>query len=137
MPHKMRFSRKFPVPPVAKLIGFHLVQAANGKAICEMRAEKKHVNTIGTVHGGILCDLADAAMGYAFLSSLDRKRTGVTMEFKINFLRPVFVSDRLLAVARALSTGKNIYYLECEVRNHKKQLVAKAACSCKVTHVNA
>ncbi len=111
------------------------MQAGKGKAICEIRTEKKHLNTIGTVHGGILCDLTDAAMGFAFLSSLGRGQTGVTMEFKINFLRPVLISSYLRASAKVISAGKSVYYVECEVHNAKKQLVAKAACSCKVINV--
>lgn len=132
MTRKIRFQRKFPIPPVAKLIGFRLIQAKKGKAICEMLAEEKHVNTIGSIHGGILCDLSDAAMGFAFLSLLPAHQVGVTIEFKINFLAPAHPGDRLKATAKTLSRGKSLYYVECEVRNRKNRLVAKTSCTCKV-----
>jgi uncharacterized protein (TIGR00369 family) len=42
---------------------------------------------MGTVHGGILCDLAEAAMGFAYVSTLEDGETFTTLELKINFLR--------------------------------------------------
>lgn len=98
-----------------------------------MRAMRKHENTNGTVHGGILCDLSDAAMGYSFLTWLNHGETGVTVEFKINFLKPALTGDTLWASAKTLSRGKSLYYLECEIRNSRKELVAKAASTCKLT----
>jgi uncharacterized protein (TIGR00369 family) len=96
-----------------------------------MRMKKEHVNTIGTVHGGILCDFSDAAMGFAFTTLLSPAQTGVTVEFKINFLRPAFPGNRLRAVAKVISRGKSLGYLECEIRSQAGQLIAKAASTCK------
>ncbi len=123
---------KLALPPVAKLIGFKIAQIKKGAVTCSMQAQKKHENTNGTLHGGILCDLADAAMGYSFLTWLMPDETGVTVEFKINFLKPVRRGELLQASAKTLSRGRTLYYLECEVVNGQKQLVAKAACTCKI-----
>jgi len=44
---------------------------------------------MGTLHGGVLCDIADAAMGIAFASTLAQEESFTTVELKINFFRPV------------------------------------------------
>jgi acyl-coenzyme A thioesterase PaaI-like protein len=54
-----------PPPPVASLIGFRLTAVAAGEATVEFDAGPQHANPLGTLHGGILCDVADAAMGLA------------------------------------------------------------------------
>ena len=54
-----------PDPPVARLVGFRLAEVAPGRAVFEMEAGPQHANPMGTLHGGILCDIADAAMGIA------------------------------------------------------------------------
>lgn len=118
--------------PVAKLLGIRIVRQGGGQATLTMTVKKKHLNTINSVHGGILCDLSDAAMGYAFTSLLAKDQIGVTVEFKINFLRPVFVSEILKATAEVLSHGTTLYYMECAVCNRMGRLVAKAAGTCKV-----
>ena len=61
-----------------------------------MVAEEQHSNPMGTIHGGILCDLADAAMGIAFFSTLEPGESFTTLELKINFLRP-FWTGKLVA----------------------------------------
>jgi uncharacterized protein (TIGR00369 family) len=45
---------------------------------------------MGTLHGGILCDIADAAIGIAFASPLAQEESFTTVELKINFFRPVW-----------------------------------------------
>ena len=60
-----------PAPPVAKLIGFDVVSVEPGESVVEIQASEVHRNPMGTLHGGILCDIADAAMGIAYASNLD------------------------------------------------------------------
>ena len=50
-------------PPVARLIGFTLTSIAPRHARIAFEAGAQHANPMGTLHGGILCDIADAAMG--------------------------------------------------------------------------
>ena len=57
---------ELPPPPVATLIGFKLVSARPGEAVVELQADQRHANPMGTLHGGVLCDIADAAMGIAY-----------------------------------------------------------------------
>jgi uncharacterized protein (TIGR00369 family) len=59
---------------------------------------------MGTPHCGVLCDIADAATGAAYLSSLVESETFTTIELKINFLRPVW-KGRLRAGARIVRSG--------------------------------
>ncbi len=121
-------------PPVAKLVGFSLVKVSRGKAVCKMKVREAHKNFNGTVHGGILCDLADATMGFALISLLKPSESGVTIEFKINFLRPVLAGDYIRAFAKSIFSGRSIYHFECELRNSRGVLVAKASSICKKTY---
>jgi uncharacterized protein (TIGR00369 family) len=51
-------------PPVARLIGLVQKSVEPGRAVFEMEADERHHNPLGTLHGGIYCNLADIAMGY-------------------------------------------------------------------------
>ena len=64
-----------PPPPVAALIGFTLRSIEPGLAVFDMEASERHANPMGTLHGGVLCDLADAAMGMAYGSTLGEGET--------------------------------------------------------------
>src|SRR2546427_12577290 len=100
--------------PVARLIGFEAKEIADGRAVVTLVAGQQHANPMGTLHGGVLCDLADAAMGMAFASTLSEEESFTTMTLNINFFRPVWQSE-LRAEARVVNRGKNIGYVECEV----------------------
>ena len=76
--------------PVARLIGFQRKDIRDGLAAVTLSAGPQHANPMGTLHGGILCDIADAAMGMAFASSLAPEESFTTVELKINYLRPVW-----------------------------------------------
>ena len=90
-----------PGPPVAALIGFKLTAIAPGEATITLAAGPQHANPMGTLHGGILCYIADAAMGLAYASNLAEGDTFTTLELKINFLKPVW-NGTLTAVGKVL-----------------------------------
>jgi uncharacterized protein (TIGR00369 family) len=116
-------------PPVADLIGIELVRAAEGECVMELEVEERHANPMGTVHGGILCDIADAAMGMAFFTTLAEGETFATLELKINFLRP-FWTGRLVATGRVVSRGKTVGLTECDLHDSDGRLVARASSTC-------
>jgi uncharacterized protein (TIGR00369 family) len=117
--------------PVAELIGFQVVEIANGRAVATMQTGPQHTNPMGTLHGGILCDISDAAMGMAFVSTLDPDQSFTTIELKINFFRPVWIS-KLTAEAIVTHRGRTTGYVECTVKDENNKLVAKAVSTCTV-----
>lgn len=117
------------VPPIATLIGFTLVSVEPGAATIELAADERHANPMGTVHGGVLCDIADAAMGMAYASTLGEGETFTTLELKINFLRPVWTAT-LRAEGRVVKGGRHVGLVECDVRDEQDRLVARASSTC-------
>ena len=115
--------------PVARLIGFEAKEVGNGRAIVTLAAGPQHANPMGTLHGGILCDIADAAMGIAFASTLAPEESFTTIELKINFFRPVWEAA-LKADGKVVRRGNSLGYVECEITDDRGRLVAKAASTC-------
>src|SRR3982074_183566 len=118
-----------PGPPVARLVGFRIVEVTPGRAVFEMEAGPQHANPMGTLHGGILCDIADAAMGIAYASTLEEGESFTTLELKINFLKPVWKA-RLLAIGRVVKQGRTVGMVECDITDEKGNLVARATSTC-------
>jgi len=118
-----------PVAPVGKLVGFRPTSIGSGKAVFALEAGPQHANPMGTLHGGIICDVADAAMGTAYASTLGEDESFTTLELKINFLRP-FWNGTLTATARVVKTGRTIGLAECDVTDAEGRLVARAMSTC-------
>src|SRR6201981_1013717 len=117
--------------PIARLIGFEVKDIADGRATVVLAAGPQHANPMGTLHGGILCDIADAAMGMAFASTLAPKESFTTVELKINFFRPVWEAH-LRAEGKVVRRGQSLGYVECEITDERGRLVAQAASTCLV-----
>jgi uncharacterized protein (TIGR00369 family) len=116
-------------PPIARLLGLIMKAIEPGRAVFEIEVYERFHNPMGTLHGGIYCDLADAAMGFAYASTLGAAETFTTVELKINFFRSVR-QGKLTAEARVVKSGSTLGYVECDVKDDKGKLVARAASTC-------
>jgi len=115
--------------PVAGLVGFTLTGVAEERATIELEAGPQHANPLGTLHGGILCDIADAAMGLAYATMLAEGESFTTIELKINFLKPVW-SGKLRAEGKVIKRGRTIGLVDSDVFDAKGSLVARASSTC-------
>lgn len=118
--------------PVAKLLGLQLTGFEGGVARMEMDADNRHHNPMGVVHGGVLCDLADAAMGVAFAGGLEEGESFVTIQLSATYLRSIR-EGRLIATGRVLQKGSIAGHAEAEVTDIDGRLVARFSCTCLVT----
>jgi uncharacterized protein (TIGR00369 family) len=114
-----------PAAPVAQLVGLRMVAAEEGRVTFELDAGPQHASPPGTLHGGILCDLADAAMGCAVVSVLEEGVSFATVELKINFLKPIW-NARLTAVGATIKVGRTVTLCECRITDEGGSLVAYA-----------
>jgi uncharacterized protein (TIGR00369 family) len=120
-----------PAPPIAELIGFRIVEVELGRATMELEASHGHQNPMGTVHGGIFCDVADAAMGFAFASTLEEDESFTTLDLTAKYLKPVW-KGRITARARVVKRTRTIGLIECDLTDDGGSLVAKVLSTCTV-----
>ena len=118
-----------PIPPVAQLIGMELAAVRPGRVAIELDAGRQHASPLGTVHGGILCAIADAAMGLAYATTLNEGETFATVEIKVNFLRPVW-QGRLRAEGKVVNSGRSLGLVECDVTDQDQRLIARCLSTC-------
>jgi uncharacterized protein (TIGR00369 family) len=122
-------SGELPGAAVGDLIGMRMIEAEEGRVTFELDVGPEHSSPPGTLHGGILCDLADGAMGCACVSLLAEGDSFATIELKINFLKPVW-TGRLTAVGEVLKAGRTITLCDCRITDEGGSLVAYATSTC-------
>lgn len=116
-------------PPILQLLGARLTAVEAGRARIELTTDDRHANPMGTLHGGVLCDIADAAMGMAYAATLEDDESFTTLELKINFLRPIWRSH-LVADGVVVHRGRTVGLTECSITDEKGRLIAKATSTC-------
>ena len=122
---------EYPAPPIAKLIGFYIREIEHGRSLFTLRAEARHANPMGTLHGGVICDLSDAAMGTAMASTLEDDETFTTLDLTSKFFKPIWNAE-LRATARVTKRTRTLGLIECDVEDEKGSLVAKVWSTCMV-----
>ena len=111
---------------ISKTLGFRIAAIDSGYARIEFDADAQiHGNQQGTVHGGMLCELADASIGTAHSTAILVGETFTSIDFKISFFRPVWKS-LLVATAKPIQQGKTITHYQCEIIRDDGKVVALA-----------
>ncbi|MGH9557345.1 MAG: PaaI family thioesterase [Terriglobales bacterium] len=110
-----------------RYLGVELTSVGEDWCESQLAVRDHHRQQHGFIHAGVLATLADHTAGGA-ARAVSGDRDVITIEFKINFLRPA-VGERLRCRARVLRAGKSIVVSEAEVfalKDGEEKLVAKA-----------
>ena len=118
---------KTALAPIATMLEVRPVQLGDGEARVELTATDRLHNNLGTVHGGIFCDLADVAMGVALATVVAEGEFFITLQMQMSYFLPV-VGGRLAAQARVIRRGKATAHMECDLFDAEERLVARATC---------
>jgi len=90
--------------------------------------EEHHRQQDGFIHAGVMATMADHTAGYAAFTTVPDEFQILTVEFKINFLRPAY-GDSLICRSTVIRGGSRIIISESEVfdrRREEEVLAAKA-----------
>lgn len=108
---------------ISRLLNFRIVAIAEAGATLELEADAAlHGNQQGTVHGGLLCELADAAIGTAHSTLMQEGESFTSIDLKATFLRPVW-QEKLHARAWATHRGRTISHYRCEVQREDSKVI--------------
>lgn len=110
-------------------LGARIVEAEPGRVVLELVAGPQHRHGGGVVQGGVITQIADAAMGMSLATLQQDGLWNTTIELKINFLRPV-VEGRLRAVGRVVEMRQTLLFSEADVVDDRDRLVARASSTC-------
>jgi uncharacterized protein (TIGR00369 family) len=121
--------------PFIREMGVELAMMEDGWCETRLVPERRHRQQHGLIHAGVMAAMCDHTAGCAARGVVGMDQDVLTVEFKINFLRPA-VADRLRCRSQVLRAGKTLVICESEVyadNNSQEKLVAKATVTLAVT----
>ncbi|MDR0478122.1 MAG: PaaI family thioesterase [Desulfobulbaceae bacterium] len=108
-----------------KLIGAELEHVEKGKVIVSCKRQDSLTQQQGLLHGGVVTSLADVSCGYSALTTMPDDREVLTVEFKINLIRPA-VTNKLIATGQVIKAGKTLVSAESTVTDESgEKIIAK------------
>jgi uncharacterized protein (TIGR00369 family) len=112
-------------------LGARVAEAEPGRVVLELETGPQHRHGGGVVQGGVITQIADAAMGMSLATVQEDGSWNTTIELKINFIRPV-VEGRLRAIGRVVQVRSSLLFGEADVLDEAGRLVARASSTCMV-----
>jgi uncharacterized protein (TIGR00369 family) len=113
--------------PALDLIGPLYSRGESGQRVLGLRAEVKHCNSRGTVHGGILATLADVALGYAMAFASDPPRNLVTANLTLDYAGTAKAGDWLEAHVDIQKQGSRLSFANCYIVAEGERIVRASA----------
>ena len=110
-------------------LGARIAEAEPGRVVLELIAGPEHRHGGGVVQGGVITQIADAAMGMSLATLQPDGIWNTTIELKINFVRPA-IEGRLRAVGRVVEMRQTLLFSEADVLDDHDRLIARASSTC-------
>jgi uncharacterized protein (TIGR00369 family) len=124
---------EFPYPHIADTLDFVMISATEGEAIFQGTPQTKHLNPMGTVHGGWYATLLDSAVGCAVHTMMPVGRGYTTAELSVNLVRGAQVGkEPLRVIGKVLHCGKQLATAEGRIVDAAGKLYAHATTTCLV-----
>lgn len=130
-PNTTRVAKSFQAQGLMKTLGARLLHVAPGEVHIAVHPGAALSQQHGYVHAGVLTSIADSACGYSALTLAADEYEVLTVEFKMNFLRPA-VGDRFVAEAKVVKPGKSLTVCQCDVyaeRSGQRTSIALMQCT--------
>ncbi|HKY63141.1 MAG TPA: PaaI family thioesterase [bacterium] len=109
-----------------KLIGYDLESFTDTSVRTSLSIADRHLSPAGVTHGGVISAFVDFSMGAALFTQLKSGERTSTIEFKINYLSPVKLGEKIHCDAKVKFKGKSHAVLECHVFREEGKDVAFA-----------
>jgi uncharacterized protein (TIGR00369 family) len=119
------------------LIGAELEQVEKGKVVITCKHKDTLTQQQGLLHGGVVTTLADVSCGYAALTTMPDDAEVLTVEFKINLIRPA-KTPKLMATGAVLKAGRTLVIAESTVTDESGgNIIAKMLATMIVSPVKS
>ena len=124
---------ELPYALIGETLDFSLIDVAPGRAVFQGVPQRKHLNPMGTVHGGWYATLLDSAVGCAVHTMMPVGRAYTTAELSVNLVRgAVPDGEPLRAIGQVIHCGRQLATAEGRIVDASGKLYAHATTTCLV-----
>jgi uncharacterized protein (TIGR00369 family) len=125
--------RKYPAPSINARLNFGLTEVAEGRAVFRGLPGERHLNPLGTVHGGWAATLLDSALACAVQTLLVSGEAYTTAEFKVNLTRPITPkTGEVVCEGKVVHRGKTLAVSEATLKDANGKLLAFGTETCSI-----
>ena len=128
---------KYPAPSIGARMNFGLSEVSEGRAVFRGVPSERHLNPLGTVHGGWAATVMDSALGCAVHTTMQPGEAYTTAEFKVNLIRPILAdTGEVRCEGLVVHRGRTTAVSEARLYDAKDRLLAFGTETCSIFPLN-
>lgn len=121
-----------PMPSMATTIPMSASEVELGHVTFIVKADDRHLNPMGSVHGGFAATVLDSVTGCAVFSMLEAGLSYTTIDLNVKMCRPVPLNTKLKAVAKIINISKSLGIAKGQLIDDEGKLYAHATATCMI-----
>ena len=122
-----------PRAPMLELFDINFDSAEPGAVVLTATPTTKYYSPLGFVHGGYAAVLLDSCMAAAIVTSLEPSLSAVTLEYKVNFIKPMSADTGVVrGEGKSLYTGRQMAIAEGRLLDATGRILAHGTTTCHV-----
>ena len=123
---------KVPAASISETMPMQPYEVTEGSIRFKVKADNRHLNPLGGVHGGFAATVLDSVTGCAVHSMLEAGVGYGTIDLHIKMCRPIPKDQQLLAVGTVINISKNLGISEGKIIDEDGKLYAHATATCMI-----
>ncbi|MCA8973853.1 MAG: PaaI family thioesterase [Gammaproteobacteria bacterium] len=121
-----------PYPPMWETVPVSLLDYEPGCIRMTTRADARHVNALGTVHGGFAATVLDTALGLTVFISIDGEARHTTVDLAVKIVRPIPLETDLVAETRLVHVSRSVGVSQGVLRDTAGVVYAHGTTTCHI-----
>ncbi|WP_180068947.1 PaaI family thioesterase [Acinetobacter sp. YH16038] len=123
-----------PMPSMATTIPMSAGEVEPGHVTFFIKADERHLNPMGGVHGGFAATVLDTVTGCAIHTLLEAGVGYGTIDLNVKMCRPIPNNQELKAIGKSINLSKNLGISEGQILDDEGRIYAHATATCMIFH---
>jgi uncharacterized protein (TIGR00369 family) len=108
-----------------KTISMEVTSLNKRGSVVQIKTSRKHRNSWGTAHGGVVASIADSACGISVWPHLRKNEIVATVSLHVEYMVPVNPGDIITAKGKVTQQSRKLARAEAILTNQDKKVIAK------------
>jgi uncharacterized protein (TIGR00369 family) len=123
---------ELPYPPMWQTVPLRFISIAPGRIEMEARADERHINALGSVHGGFAATALDTVLGLAIYTSLGDNARHITVDLSVKLVKALPLDTAIIAASELVHISRSVGVSQAVLRSHDGVIYAHGTTTCMI-----